>query len=536
MITNFLESESKPKDWPVNSRELKLENIYRALVEFKKNPGYRTREVVLALVNDHDLNQVSYLGQIRITDFEVELINILYAWGCAYNINCLKTYLYELIGYTTAMHKMSVWVGQAINEEASIDIKPYDEILFLPMKLYHFAFQKYNLEKDKNFALQIVDVVEEVAAACKSEEEYFGIAHAYINMLNDISYMKGNKRTSFWKFDREELKTLFNLEVRLIRLSKQNPYERPLKGVLMTQISNFILKSRNNYNEDYLCKYVPAQVAFSSLMNHQLWMRKTTKLNDEREEKVIPELFEDDSWIKYSWIKNIDFTETRTYYVSSFCKTINDENMKKEYGECIYGFKNDRIAELIGPIGFHRMKKKEHINDDSIPDTANWPYISQVQAFDVLYDVEAAKEELCFLFDIIELFEINDEDKKKFLQEILQYWVLSVKDSKWDYERERRYVIFLYDDYEYIELERDDTFLKTKTSIFSLPDFILGGYNPARHDIKAMVSNKLHYISEKSYLFCKNCFNTDYDAVSGLTKPTKCPICDSVDIDIVIDY
>ena len=47
-----------------------------------------------------------------------------------------------------------------------------------------------------------------------------------------------------------------------------------------------------------------------------------------------------------------------------------------------------------------------------------------------------------------------------------------------------------------IPVERDDTFLKTKTSIFSLPDFILGGYNPARHDINAMVSNKLHYISE----------------------------------------
>ena len=33
---------------------------------------------------------------------------------------------------------------------------------------------------------------------------------------------------------------------------------------------------------------------------------------------------------------------------------------------------------------------------------------------------------------------------------------------------------FLYDEYDYIELEFDDTFLKMKTSIFLLPDFILG--------------------------------------------------------------
>ena len=34
-------------------------------------------------------------------------------------------------------------------------------------------------------------------------------------------------------------------------------------------------------------------------------MKKTELLNDEREQKVIPELFEDMSWIHYDWIKDI---------------------------------------------------------------------------------------------------------------------------------------------------------------------------------------------------------------------------------------
>ena len=72
------------------------------------------------------------------------------------------------------------------------------------------------------------------------------------------------------------------------------------------------------------------------------------------------------------------------------------------------------------------------------------------------------------------MFDLSDNNKKMFLQEILQYWILSVKDSKWKAERERRYVIFLYDDYEYIETELDDTFLKVKTSLFITPDFIIG--------------------------------------------------------------
>lgn len=34
------------------------------------------------------------------------------------------------------------------------------------------------------------------------------------------------------------------------------------------------------------------------------------KLNDEREQRVIPDLFADDSWIYHAWVKDIDFTAT----------------------------------------------------------------------------------------------------------------------------------------------------------------------------------------------------------------------------------
>ena len=47
-----------------------------------------------------------------------------------------------------------------------------------------------------------------------------------------------------------------------------------------------------------------------------------------------------------------------------------------------------------------------------------------------------------YLFDVINMFDMNDAEKKQFLQEILQYWILSVKDYKWHEEKERRYVLF----------------------------------------------------------------------------------------------
>lgn len=128
------------------------------------------------------------------------------------------------------------------------------------------------------------------------------------------------------------------------------------------------------------------------------------------------------------------------------------------------------------------------------------------------------------------MFDMADEKKKKFLEEILQYWILSVKDSKWSYEKERRYVLFLYDNYEYKEMELDENFLKLQTSLFILPDFILGK-NPVRWDIRYQVDGKRKSISMKDYLFCKDCLMMDYDKI--LEKTDTCPRCESHNLEIV---
>ena len=295
----------------------------------------------------------------------------------------------------------------------------------------------------------------------------------------------------------------------------------------MTQLSNFILKSRNNYNEDYICKYLSEDVARESIKNHEIWMRKTQDLNDEREQKVIPELFEDSSWIKVNWAKDIDFTATRTYYVSSFSKSYDNPDMQEEYGKCVYGYKGDRLVELLAPIRICHLKKNDNA-DAGLPLKTTRPFMSQVIAFDVLYDRDEAKQELNFLMDVIDKFKISNQEKKKFLEEILQYWILSVKDSKWKKERERRYVLFIYLEYDYKEMVIDDGWLKLKTSIFLLPDFVLGS-NPSKIEIQRQIDGKRKGTSMKDYIFCKNCLSRDYDAI--IANVNKCSICGSTNIE-----
>lgn len=521
---------NKPKDWPANAREFSLEQICKAAKEFRENPNYKSRELLLALISQHDLNQGGAYGLMRVTEYEVGIINYLYILGSMLQMNSIKVYLYELVGATTRLQKMSSWFSPIIHEESDINIKAYDEGLILSLKLYHYAYQIFNVEKDKTFAEQIVYIVNEILGENPNEEVIATITQAYVSMLNDISYMHGNSRNNIWKFTREELELIFRLEAKLIKLNLQSPIVRPLKGVLMTQISNYILKSRNNYNEDYICKYIPKDVAKESVSNHQIWMRKTEFLNDEREQKVVPELFKDDSWIIQNWAKSIDFTATRSYYVSSFSKTINNSIMQEGYGQCVYGYKDDRIVDLVGPIGMFKLTKKEGCASNT-PDIIERPYVAQVIAFDVIYDTEEAKEELQYLIKIIDLFNMSDCDKKQFLEEILQYWILSVKDYKWHNERERRYVIFLYDNYDYREVEFDDMFLKMKTTLFLTPDFILGE-NPGRWEIQRQLDAKQRSLQTKEYLHCKDCLMQDYDAAIMKT-PDRCPICSSDKLEMI---
>lgn len=528
-------SENRPADWPVNGREFRLDCIWENLDEFERNPSYKTRELLLAIVNDNDLNQVTSFGMMRCTEYEAELINLIYMRASQFQINSVKVYLYNLITEVTRLQKMASWSSQVIGEEnveEGYRIKPYEEILLLPLKLYHISYQKFTVLKNASFSEQLLSVVNEILDVSQSKEELDSIAYAYSAMLNDISYMRGNKKEKLWEFDRDELFSLFSMEAELLKANRQNPSLRPTRGVLMTQISNFILKSRNDYNQDYICKYISPNVARDSVKNHEIWMKKTENLNDKREQKVIPELFLDDGWIDYSWAKNIDFTPVRSYFVSSFSKAVNDTDMQSEYGECIYGYKNDRIADLIGPLMMQTMKKRIDA-DDKLPDTKEIPAISQVIAFDVIYDREEAKKELEYLFKVIDLFEMVDEEKHLFLQDILQYWILTVKDDGWKEERERRYVLFLYDGYNYFETVVEDEYLKEKTSLFLLPDFILGD-NPVRGTIQYQLEAKQRNTMTREYLHCKNCLVQNYDSVhAGIRPATSCPICGSENIEFI---
>ena len=68
----------KPEKWPANAREQILDTLCECVEEFRKNPSYKTREVLLSLTCEHDLNLNENSGLVRVTEYEVGILNFLY--------------------------------------------------------------------------------------------------------------------------------------------------------------------------------------------------------------------------------------------------------------------------------------------------------------------------------------------------------------------------------------------------------------------------------------------------------------------------
>ena len=178
------ETAEKPEKWPANAREQILDKLCECVEEFKKNPSYKTREVLLSLTCEHDLNLNDNLGLVRVTEYEVGILNFLYLVGNAYQISSLKTYIYNIITQVTRLQKITSWFKPVINceEEDTYRVIPYEQGLMFPLRLYHIAYQKFTIEKDKSFAEQLIEIVEGTLKNCQTEDEVDTLTHSYTSM------------------------------------------------------------------------------------------------------------------------------------------------------------------------------------------------------------------------------------------------------------------------------------------------------------------------------------------------------------------
>lgn len=513
-----------PPDWPCNEREYHLEKVFRATEDFLCKPSYLTKEILISLVTSYDFHEHTGKGRYRITAYQSAILNSIYYSSLRSNLPSVRGLVYETIAESTRMMRIMSFLNSMHpdgEKNAYPDGNPCSGLL-PPLLLFHAAFQEYVYDRSKSLALHIIEVAEMLITGAKSQEARIRIKSGFTTLINDLSYIRGTKRDEVLYFNRDELKKLIEYEAKLMTRFGENPSRRPLRGLMMTLISNWVLKSRNGYNTEFVVKYVKEETAKLVAQNDELWMHSVSKLNDAREGVVVPELLRDSSWIEHDWARGIELKPTRVSYVSSFSKNPNSDILKERYGSCQYGFKGDRMVDLLAPIAILDGKA----------------FDAQTIVFDVLYGSEEAKKELSYLFSLIDLLPMSSEEKHGFLEEILQYWILSVKDREnkdgvWDVEQERRAVLFVGSGKNLIETSRDDEYFRMKTGMFMFPDYILGE-NPCREYLYRRAMEKRRATSGEDCIFCRDCLSRDYDQAQYGEKDSnhKCSVCGSRNVEV----
>ncbi|MDD3129254.1 MAG: hypothetical protein PHF05_05055 [Candidatus Izemoplasmatales bacterium] len=511
-MIEFGDDSIKPTDWPKTYKEARLSRVLEYIGIFKKDPSYKNKEILFGLVNQSDLNESDSRGIYRTTDYELMIINSIYLEAWELQSPDIKIYLYRHIISKVFNNK---WASIFLNKENDEEFIKQISGLYTPLKVFALTYHYYIFHKDKKFSSKLIEIINALIDDGISSDSQQEIIKGFNILLYDLSFNNSPMLNEFLNFDRKELLKVFDLQSLLLKKSGLNPNERPLSGIVRLTITNWVLRSRFGYNNSFLHKCISTDSTNKISKNNEVWMQKIQYLNDKREGKVAKEIFSNKKWIKHEWVKNVDLDLQRTSFVSSFVKEKPTELMKRKYGKNIYSYKNDILRSSLSPV--YRLNN-------------NLVMLSYVHNYDIIYSREEFKDEVNFLCDIINSFHIDDDDKNNFFNSIIKYWLLSVKDKKWEYENERRYEIFIDENLEYIGSVIDERFLKVKSLLFTYPDFIGIGSN--NHQlIKKNRLEKLKAISTKPFVFCNDCLFSDFDFGVSFDRNTyKCKNCSSESI------
>jgi len=515
---NFINNENivitsendKPEDYPANSREARIESIYNLLTKIPKDPNYKIKEVLSGICVETDLNEKDSTGVMRLTTYEISLINSIYLISSQLHAEFIKIYLYKEMISLERQFRMGNQMKRQYGIPEDNEMDTIAELIPM-LKLFYVFYSDYKYYNSRSFIDQIISTYNSFLNGVDNEEVILERSRNIISMFVDLSYVDSYKTFPTIKLDRNEMYKMFQFVSTVIKNTNQDPSKRPLLGALCLLISNFILKSRNEYNKEYLYKCLSDNVLESALDNFQVWMNKTSNLNDKREGKVFIDLFSNKSWIKVDWAKKAKIIDRKSY-VSSFVKSMPTEKIKQRYGGNLLGYKNDKIASVLAPF---TVEKTHGLS------------LGHIVIYDIIYSRIEAKEELNYLFQVINLFGTSDENKIKILEAILPYWRYSFKDSKWKEENERRYEILYFDTLNYLETEENNGYFKIKTSLLNFPDMAFVKNN--KNILMNRRTEKLSHTTRKEYLFCENCLSSDFDNI----RSNECNVCGSKSVIIM---
>lgn len=485
-----------------NKLELRNERILVAVREFYEKPSHPRKEEVLRLVTQASASEIDIRGKhVGCTDRFNVVLSLIYLYGYLMRFPELKLYAYRcLVVIAISEHTL-----ESLSKEIGFEYTPYSSAnLSANLLIYYHAYCwfRYTDEYESLFSA-IVDVVDSCGPRLDKEKD-FGSKFEAMRIIYDLALTTGfDELDCYHSYLRDDISHIF---AGFSRWLHEYPSLIGTPYSFCTRISvilaSMILRLRNKLDNFPVIKYVKDEPLESSFNNNQVWMSTIEKLNDPREGKVFEEMLSEEGALHYKWQK-LCKTNLR-FFVGCFSRNTNPNDMKR-YGNNGLGYKNDNIASKLAPVSL---------------DADGHALLARVLSYDVAYSKEKAKEEVEFASNLIDNLPVIDSLKTAIFTMFVSRVRYSVKDIGWENEQERRYIIELKDEAEFIDAVIEDGYFKVESSLFQHPDYLLSCSDAFRNRFEA---NAISHILNDITVPCSLC--NDCLSISFHRGDTKCREC-----------
>lgn len=475
-----------------NQLELRNEHILVAVREFYEKPSHSRKEEVLRLVSQTSASEMDIRGKyVGYSDRFNVVLSLLYSYGYLMRFPELKLYAYRcLVVVAILEHAL-----ESLYEKTGIEHSQYSCAgLSCNLFIYYHAYCwfRYTDEYESLF-FAIVDVVDSCGLKLDKEKD-FGFKFEAMRIIYDLALTTGfNEPDCYHSYSRDDISHIF---AGFSRWLHEYPSLIGTPYSFCTRISvilaSMILRLRNKLDNFPVIKYVKDEPLESSFSNNQVWMSTIEKLNDPREGKAFEEMLSEEGVLHYTWQK-LWKTNLR-FFVGCFSRN-TDPNGMKRYGNNGLGYKNDNIASKLAPVSL---------------DADGHALLARVLSYDVAYSKEKAKEEVEFASNLIDNLPVIDGLKTAIFTMFVSRVRYSVKDIGWENEQERRYIIELKDEAEFIDAVIEDGYFKVESSLFQHPDYLLSYSDAFRNRFEAnAISHILNDITVPCSL-CNDCLSINF--------------------------
>lgn len=441
-----------------NRMERKNEEILLVVRDFFMNPTHAKKEAVLKYVSQTSVSENDYRGRIvAYTDRFNIVLSLIYLYGYQMKFPEIKLYVYRcLVDVSIIEHSFAIF-----REQLGCDIPQYSpQNLVTNLYIYFLAYTYFRYSDDNkidSIYTALFYVADSWILSMADDVINSKIILTVIRIIYDLAMTTGyDEIDPYHRYDINDVGIIFSKFAKWIEdypMVIKSPY--PFCTCISVILASMVLRLRNGLDNFPIVKYVSDENLKAAFSNNQVWMHEINKLNDPNEGKIVEEILSEAGVIRYPWQQfwKKDFK----YYVGCFSRNTNPEAMS-EYGNNGLGYKNDNIATRLAPIFL---------------DGKGYPVLTRVFSYDVAYSRSVVKEELKYVSDLIEKLPMHNNLKTMLFSMFVARIKYSVKDKKWEHEQERRYVIEMWDEPEFLDAVFEDGFIKVDTSLYLHPDYLL---------------------------------------------------------------